>query len=104
MQDLTDSITSEFPDDADPDPLESQNALHNAYADTKTRCYLWRQDYYNTLCSYLSNSSSTPYVISGPSGIGKSSLLANLGLRLSQEGSDSNLIVTHFIGYLYLLN
>jgi tetratricopeptide (TPR) repeat protein len=110
QQDLTECIERDFPL-AKHTPLGREIADHNSFARTRTRCFVGRDDVIDILDQYLiqdtaaastsapvpssptaaSASASSPILLLGPSGLGKSSVLARWAERLMlAQDSTSN--------------
>jgi len=96
LEDLTRIINQRFPEEDKPDPLSRENALHEAFAQSRARLYIGGEQYYAALDQHVTQS-NLPLVLLGDSGSGKSALLANWALRYQKEYPES-FILSHFIG------
>ncbi|OGG49226.1 MAG: hypothetical protein A3F84_23950 [Candidatus Handelsmanbacteria bacterium RIFCSPLOWO2_12_FULL_64_10] len=76
LADLTEVINRLFPEDSRPDPLDREVAEHEAFAASRARVYIGRQDYFDRLNAHTQGD-GPPLVLLGESGSGKSALLAN---------------------------
>eukprot|EP01105_Mastigella_eilhardi_P025133 TRINITY_DN672_c0_g1_i5.p1 TRINITY_DN672_c0_g1~~TRINITY_DN672_c0_g1_i5.p1 ORF type:complete len:1260 (+),score=253.54 TRINITY_DN672_c0_g1_i5:269-3781(+) len=101
MKDLEDQINGDFPKEEDPDPTEVQNNLHEVYAENKRRGYVPRNLLHDEITKRLfgdgHGTGSSVVVVTGASGMGKSSLLANWCLSYTQDCSSNDLVISHFI-------
>jgi tetratricopeptide (TPR) repeat protein len=99
---LQEVIEYDFPKEDDPDELELENMQHEIFADSRARVYIGRNEYYTRLHQYLaSNQNNRPLIVTGESGSGKSSLLANWVKQITpgaSGGSSTDFAIVHFIG------
>ncbi|MDP6636522.1 MAG: tetratricopeptide repeat protein [Phycisphaerae bacterium] len=96
LADLTAAIDDEFPPDTEPNPLDAEASEHEAFAVSRSRIYLGRDEYFARLDDHASGEGA-PLVVGGDSGSGKSALLANWALQYRRDHSDTPLMM-HFIG------
>ncbi|MCX6844512.1 MAG: tetratricopeptide repeat protein [candidate division WOR-3 bacterium] len=96
LRDLTDVIDVLYPVGSEPDPLDREAMLHEAFARSRARVYIGRDDYFKQLDEHAAGD-GPPLVILGDSGSGKSALLANWAQRYRKDHPD-DLSVLHFIG------
>jgi len=96
LEDLTAAINQTFPPDRVPDPLDREEAEHEAFARSRTGVYIGRQEYFDRLDEHAAGD-GPPLVVLGESGSGKSALLANWATRYRQQHPDA-LVLMHFIG------
>ena len=96
LRDLTAAINQEFPPGSEPDPLDAEAAEHEAFAVSRARVYIGRDEYFARLNDHAAGDGE-PLVIGGESGSGKSALLANWALAYRQAHADDPLLM-HFIG------
>ncbi len=96
LKDFSESIDTLYPAGAEPDPLDRDALDHEAFAQSRARVYIGRQEYFNRLDEHA-ESDCPPLVVLGESGIGKSALLANWFLRYRGQHPD-HLAIIHFIG------
>jgi len=95
LNDLAALFQELFPEIVPLDPLEQEEAAHDAFAASRCRIYVDRQEYFDRLDRYVT-SQRAPLLITGASGSGKSSLLANwLQRRLSGDAPSSASLATH---------
>ena len=73
-------IESLFPAGSEPDVLERELALHDAYARQRTELYIGRPEYLEALDAHA-DGDGPPLIVVGESGGGKSALLANWTVR-----------------------
>jgi tetratricopeptide (TPR) repeat protein len=84
--------------DTTPSPLETEWAMQEAFASTRRRAYILNPKYLTSFNEFIEKEASgAPLVISGPSGIGKSSLMAYLAHSYRRRNPDAFLI-SHYIG------
>jgi len=76
QKDMTASIDLDFPLANAPTCLEREIKDHLSFVDQRTRVYVGGEDYIQELDNYLVHG-GPPYVVRGPSGSGKSALVAN---------------------------
>ena len=96
LTDLTTAINQEFPPGTEPDPLDAEASEHEAFAVSRSRVYIGRDEYFARLDDHAAGE-GPPLVIGGKSGSGKSALLANWALRYRRDHADQPLLM-HFIG------
>jgi len=118
-RDLTRVINQNWPEGSQPDPLDREATDHEAYAQSRERVYISRQDYFAALNRHAMGDAPTsfgvppsggspdrvnaelqtspPLCILGESGSGKSALLANWVARYRQAHPDA-LVLQHYIG------
>jgi len=96
LRDLTALIEEIYPESTIPDPLDRAAADHEAYAASRRRIYIGRQEYIERLDVHAAGDAA-PLVVLGESGGGKSALLANRTHRWSEQHPETPVIV-HFIG------
>ena len=97
LADLTKVINDTWPEGSQPDPLDREAMDHEAYAQSRERVYIGRQEYFDRLNAHATASDTNPLVILGESGSGKSALLANWVARYRQAYPDA-LVLQHYIG------
>lgn len=97
LEDMTAVIDERFPPDEIVDPLDREAMDHEAYAESRERVYIGRQEYFDRLDEHAAANDSRPLVILGESGSGKSALIANWVARYRKEYPDA-LVFQHYIG------
>jgi len=80
LADLSAVIDRLYPEGSQPDPLEREAAEHEAFARSRARIYIGRQEYFDRLDAHVQGD-EPPLVVLGESGSGKSALLASWALR-----------------------
>eukprot|EP01128_Nolandella_sp_AFSM9_P003370 TRINITY_DN1445_c0_g1_i2.p1 TRINITY_DN1445_c0_g1~~TRINITY_DN1445_c0_g1_i2.p1 ORF type:complete len:1454 (-),score=310.78 TRINITY_DN1445_c0_g1_i2:10-3903(-) len=90
-------IDIDFPAEAAPTPLQKERSAHQAFQDSRSRVYIGRQYYFDTINSHLSASDGRPIVVIGASGRGKSAFVCNWTKRY-QRSHPSALCIAHYIG------
>ncbi|MCX5770834.1 MAG: DUF4062 domain-containing protein, partial [Candidatus Hydrogenedentes bacterium] len=96
-RDICRVIDTLFPEGSQPDPLDREAMDHEAYAQSRGRVYIGRQEYYDRLDAHAAADDDQPLVLLGESGGGKSALLANWGIRYREAHPDA-LVIQHYIG------
>ncbi len=96
-RDFTRLINQLYPEGSQPDPLDREAMDHAAYAKSRERVYIGRQEYFDTLDTYALSNDTQPLVILGESGSGKSALLANW-LAAFQKTHPDIFVIQHYIG------
>ena len=96
LRDLTAVIENLYPDRSIPDPLDRDAADHEAYAASRRRVYIGRQEYIERLNAHAA-ADGPPLVVLGESGGGKTALLANWIYQWSEQHPETPVLV-HFIG------
>ena len=96
LDDLWSAIDQEFPAGSEPEALDREASAHQAFAESRARVYVGRQEYFERIDRYV-NSVGPPLVLLGESGSGKSALLANWAQQFRQMHPDDFLLL-HFTG------
>ena len=96
LADFTRLIDRLFPQNEPPDPLDREAAMHEAFASSRARVYVGREEYYDRLDGQA-RGDGPPLVVLGASGLGKSALLANWVMRYRAAHPDEFVFV-HFLG------
>ncbi|MCX6898594.1 MAG: DUF4062 domain-containing protein [Verrucomicrobia bacterium] len=104
LEDITTLINQLFPD-VPLDPLDRDAADHEAFAASRAKVYIGRQEYFDRLDAYVRDDhNGAGLVVLGESGCGKSALLANWARRLVDHGTHGKdsaakpFVLMHFIG------
>jgi tetratricopeptide (TPR) repeat protein len=97
LRDMTAVIDRLYPEGSRPDPLDREAMDHAAYARSRARVYIGRDEYFQRLDAYAAGNSDKPLAVLGASGSGKSALLANWVLCYQQQHPGA-LVIQHFIG------
>ncbi|MEW6533590.1 MAG: tetratricopeptide repeat protein [Thermodesulfobacteriota bacterium] len=97
LDDLWAAIDKAFPEDQPPDPLDQEAAEHEAFAQSRAKVYIAREEYYQRLDEHVAAEEGPQLCLIGESGGGKSALLANWASRYREAHPDAFLIM-HFIG------
>jgi nephrocystin-3 len=93
---LTGAIEEQFPEGSEPDPLDRLAAEHEAYASSRRRVYVGREEPLDRLDDFV-RGEGHPLVIVGESGSGKSALLANWIDRYRGKNPD-RFLIEHYVG------
>jgi tetratricopeptide (TPR) repeat protein len=96
IEDFTVLINQLYPEGSQLDPLDQDALDHKAFAQSRAKAYIERQEYFEHLDVHVA-SEGPPLVVLGDSGSGKSALLANWFLRYQSAHPDT-LSIIHFIG------
>ncbi|MFI5263905.1 MAG: DUF4062 domain-containing protein, partial [Candidatus Kapaibacterium sp.] len=96
--DLSKLVESHWHKEIEESPLEAERASHEAFASTRRRAYILNPDNLKAFNEFVAlEKHEFPLVISGISGIGKSSLMAYLAHSYARRHSDA-FIISHYIG------
>ena len=96
LEDLWAAIDQEYPEGSTPDPLDRETAEHEAFAESRAKVYVGRQEDFDRLDRHAA-SEDPPLVVLGESGGGKSALLANW-VRHYCQAHQNVFVLVHFIG------
>lgn len=96
LEDLWAAIDKEFPEVDIPDPLDQEAFEHEAFAQSRAKVYIGRDEYFKRLDEHV-NSDGPPLILTGESGVGKSALLSNWAIRY-REAHPDDFVILHFIG------
>jgi len=94
--DLLAILDRDFPVAKELTPLEHERIEHQAYARNRRQSYVANPEYYDVFVKHV-QSEDAPLVICGPSGLGKSALMAYLAHEYQERNPDA-FVVQHFIG------
>jgi tetratricopeptide (TPR) repeat protein len=97
LADLTKVINDTWPEGSLPDPLDREAMDHEAFAQSRAKVYIGRDEYFQKLDAHAAGTGDQPLVILGESGSGKSALLANWALR-HRAAHPGDFLLLHFIG------
>jgi len=84
LKDITELIDKLYPKGSEPSLLERERLDHNAFARSRARVYIGRDEYFDILDKHV-ESDGPPLVILGEPGCGKSALIANWVNRYQKE-------------------
>jgi hypothetical protein len=79
------------------DPLVAEQEAHDAFGAERARLFVGRGDLLARIADYLGGDDRHSLVIMGPSGSGKSALMAKIAAQAREQHSDA-LVITRFIG------
>ena len=96
LEDLSHALEQDFPDNDTANDSTQETFAHDAFSTTRTSFYIARDPLFEVLDAFVT-SDDPPMVISGGSGIGKSSLLSAWSNRLIARTPEVS-IIRHFIG------
>lgn len=99
---LWESITSEewfkeYQPDESYDFLTEEENYHESFAESRLYSYVERDKFVNEMITYAKSKSEEPLLVTGTSGIGKSSLMAAFARRYSQL-YPGDILIEHYIG------
>lgn len=97
LNDFKKSIDEEYPDFPQGDQNDLERHYHEVFAQTRTRLYIRRDEYFRKLDDFVNSEKIKPLVVFGSEGIGKSALLANWTKEYAKKFKDVK-IVSHYIG------
>lgn len=95
-RDLIATIDRFWPESEAPTPLDIERSAHAAFVASRTRAYIPVAENVRTFDRWIAES-TTPLLVSGASGLGKSALVASLSDRIRRKKSDA-IIVEHYVG------
>ncbi len=93
--DLWEMIEKMFPEAEAPDALTLERLQHEAYSASRRRLYLGGENYFEELNRWLTSDTAQPVLVRGPSGSGKSALLANWLSTWPPDHTPTDVIVHH---------
>ena len=96
LQDLISILDRDWPGKVTLSPVETERARHAAFAQNRRQSYVANPVLYTALESHVENAHG-PLVVWGPSGLGKSALLAHFVNEYAVRHPDA-FLVQHFIG------
>ena len=95
---ILDSIEETDDDDAAAiDPLAEESNYHARFAESRLRIFVGREKVQQELHRFAQSDATCPCLITGPSGVGKSSLLAKL-IHDYREQHPGDVLLSHFVG------
>jgi len=96
LNDLTALINRLYPEGEKIDALDREAMEHEAYATSRAKVYVKRQEYFDRLNKHVAGD-DIPLIVLGESGSGKSALLASWALEY-RKVHPNDLLLMHFIG------
>ncbi len=96
LERLSRAVDDLFPEGSRPDPLDRLAADHEAYAESRRRVYVGREETFESLDAHAA-SAEHPLVVVGESGSGKSALLANWTAHYRHK-KPGRLLIEHYVG------
>ncbi len=93
--DLSKVILSEIGHLEAVDPLEKEIVAHNEFGEDRARIFIGRTDILKAIADYIKGNNSHPLAVWGPSGSGKSALMAKAVEQARLNGKD---VIYRFIG------
>lgn len=97
LEDFSKIINELYPEENEKEPVNYENLAQDAYAKSRRQVFIGRQIYFDKLDIYANDCNTTPLVITGESGSGKSALLANWAKHYCKQHPDT-VIIEHYIG------
>ena len=97
LADFTSIIDKLYPKTDIPDPLDQEAMRHDAYAASRRVAFIGRGELLRQMDEHISVSGALPLVLTGESGCGKSSLLAEWSAHWRAKNPE-DLVIQHFIG------
>ena len=82
------------------DPLAEEADYHERFMESRLRVYIGRESIQQQLLAYANSDDTKPLLVTGPSGTGKSAVLARFVQSLQSESAipHSALLIPHFVG------
>ena len=101
-RDLAALIKRDWPASNNDSPLDTERRLHELFAVSRRKSYIVNSEYHRVLQEYVAptndaNNSSTPLVVHGVSGSGKSALMAYYSAHYRRTNPKA-FVITHFVG------
>jgi len=106
-EDLWRAIAGEYPRiEAEPPPpaavgsgdwLEEEADYHERFIESRTQIYVGREKIQRQLMDFAESTETVPCLVTGPSGSGKSAVLAMFATRYQEEHPDT-FVIPHFVG------
>ena len=98
LEDLWSAIQQDYPEEEKPpDNLSVERAYHEAFVENRCRRFIGRRDLLQKLTEHADGASSTPLVVTGSPGCGKSALLARFARQYAEAHGEA-FVLSHFIG------
>ncbi|MCX8512626.1 MAG: DUF4062 domain-containing protein, partial [Chthoniobacteraceae bacterium] len=97
QEDLWRVIDEAFPLESVPDPVTMERRKHEVYGAARLGLYLGGEKYFAALDAAMEEDPFKPVLITGPSGGGKSALVANWAERYATAHPDA-WVITHYLG------
>ena len=98
LEELWTAICTEYPEDApEPDPLDIERQIHEAFAEERSHHHVGRKEQAAKLTEHVQGKDRRPVVITGESGCGKSAYLASWYRKYTSENPD-DFVLAYFIG------
>ena len=79
------------------DPLAIEQDYHERFIDSRLNVYIGRDKIHKDLLAYRNGDDRKPFMVTGPSGSGKSAILARLSRESVQKDIDTT-VIPYFIG------
>jgi len=87
------------PTAATADPLAEEADYHQRFIESRLRVYVGREEIHQQLLDYVNGTDTKPLLLTGPSGSGKSAVIARLASSLQQSAvSDLRVVIAHLVG------
>ena len=99
LEDLWTAIDAAYPDDAAPEKDEAiERSFHEAFLEDRAGHFWGRHSELEQIANYVGGTTSTPLVVTGKPGMGKSALLAGLAAQRLAEEPRRGWLLPHFVG------
>jgi WD40 repeat protein/GTPase SAR1 family protein len=82
---------------AQDDPLAYEAQFHERFIESRTRIYIGQEKIQRDLMQYANGDDTVPCLVTGPSGSGKSAVLARFAQNLERQNKNI-LLIPHFVG------
>ena len=96
MDDLWQLIESAYPENKVPDQLDLMKRRHETYSASRQGLYIGGEEYLATLDQIMGSTMHKPVMVTGDSGGGKSTLLANWARSFSHQNPDA-FVLEHYL-------
>jgi len=98
LEDLWSAIEQEHPqEEQPPDDLAVERTYQDAFVEDRGRRFVGRRDLLEQMARYAASATTTPLVVTGAPGCGKSALIARFATQHGQAHADV-FVLPHFIG------
>lgn len=79
------------------EPLTSEIAAHESFAEVRQRIFVGRVEALHAIMAYVNGPSGQPLIVHGPSGSGKTTLMARAAAEIRRQQPQAE-VITRFIG------
>eukprot|EP00004_Rigifila_ramosa_P023816 TRINITY_DN674_c1_g1_i2.p1 TRINITY_DN674_c1_g1~~TRINITY_DN674_c1_g1_i2.p1 ORF type:complete len:1068 (-),score=232.72 TRINITY_DN674_c1_g1_i2:17-3220(-) len=101
LSDLKKLIDDLYPAGSEPSELQKERVHHRVFAEARSAVYISRPEVLKTLRDHTVSHTQHPLIVTGPSGSGKSALMANWSFLLQRSAENTNgsvCVISYFCG------